>query len=214
MTPDSTVPSDTDRLAEIAARLADLDAKIKLRAENAERGIVTPLGAAADRLHQYAPMDLEFLLGKVESLIAHNGELVKEIYFQAKRADEQKALAKQLQGRLDTAEGQLRKVASLQCEPTGDHEDASELGWEDGYNAALAEARHLAAEVLPETIADRHSPMEVYLEFHEFPVQSSKRVICAECSGNPVPWDIDEASIVLWPCKDAAALGLGEGDGQ
>jgi len=75
----TTPTTDTDRLAEIRGRLADLNAKIKLRAENAERGIVTPLGTAADRLHQYAPTDLEFLL-------AENARL---------------------QERLDTAEGQV-----------------------------------------------------------------------------------------------------------
>lgn len=118
-------------------------------------------------------------------------------------------LLAQLQERLDTAEGQLRKVAALQCHPT-DSDD--ELGWDDGYNAALAEARYLAAEVLPETIADRHYPQDLYLEFHEFPVQSSKRTVCVECSGHPVPWDFDEASLVLWPCKEAKALGLDGGD--
>lgn len=115
-----------------------------------------------------------------------------------------------LEGQLATARERLRELSKLQCQPTDT--DDSELGWGDGYNAALAEVRHLAAELLPETVAERHRPQEVYLEFHEFPVQSSKRVICSECSGQLVPWDeVDEASLVLWPCPEAKALGLDGG---
>ena len=120
------VPSDTNRLAEIAARLADLDAKIKLRAENAKRGIVTPIGAAADRLNQYAPMDLAFLLRRLDLMTTayQHAKEQRDKYAQrvigwreqcslaTRERDAALVQAKQLQGRLDTAEGRLAHFAA------------------------------------------------------------------------------------------------------
>jgi len=171
-------------------------------------------GANAE-LAAHAPDDLAYLLGELDdaqrlfdALGSEAAQELKAAHAALTKLREHNAL---LEGQLAKARERMTELATLQDRIPDDQNGDWGLGWDLGYNAAFGEVRAIAAEGLA-TGAELHHRQEIYLEWHEFPVQSSKRVICSECSGQLVPWDeVDEASLVLWPCPEAKDLGLGEG---
>lgn len=105
MTPDSTVPSDTDRLAEIQARLDafHLHAGRPPWDEHVSRN--------RDALERNAPGDLAYLLGELDDAQRLFDALGSEAAEELKAAH---ATLTSLQGRLDTAEGQLATARQQQ----------------------------------------------------------------------------------------------------
>jgi hypothetical protein len=222
----STVPSDTDRLADIRSRLDAASEKTTMDV-HAGRSTLCATVSGGDRgrfiggmgdlvaatvgetgpltvtvaddedgqdatLALHARDDLAFLLGKVEALLAHNGELVKEIYFQAKRADEQKTLAQQLQGRLDTAEGQLATARdALVLQAVGARKHYEFIRGMEGKKP------HYTPEA---TAFAEGSEKDSLLMLQTFLQSTGEVVADDECT---------EAEAIV-----EAALGLGEGDGQ
>jgi hypothetical protein len=170
MTPDSTVPSDTDRLAEIRARL---DAATPGPWHRKGKAVLGPreerdlgtgpaallhtgmpydgpngrCGANAE-LAANAPDDLAFLLGELDDAQRLFDALGSEAAEELKAAH---ATLTTLQGRLDTAEGQLATVGRI-IEPRDpnwkplserypehfkrvtDEERARRNGWDEGVS--------------------------------------------------------------------------------
>lgn len=183
MTPDSTVPSDTDRLAEIQKRLDafHLHAGRPPWDEHVSRN--------RDALERNAPGDLAFLLGELDDAQRLFDALGSEAAEELKAAH---ATLASLQGRLDTAEGQLAKWKEI-------HKPEKRYTPDDG-ETSYAEYSE-AADASFDGVGTARS-----VTFFE---------ICSHCAslelGDGFALDYRES---LWPCKDAEAAGLGEGDGQ
>jgi hypothetical protein len=180
MTPDSTVPSDTDRLAE-AAPLTDEDLEAIASRGKPSRIEAGMLVTEVYRLRAEAE---EF-----RQAMNRNGFLWAETYNKLKAAREENA---SLQGRLDTAEGQLAKWREI-------HQPERRYTPDDGETSY---ATYL--EAADDYSAGSGTPVSV--TFFE---------VCSHCASIEMVegcgHDYRES---LWPCKDAEAAGLGEGDGQ
>jgi hypothetical protein len=196
MTPDSTVPSDTDRLAE-PAPLTDEQ--------------VARFAELIDMHRQYGPaLSIEGeaqLLVEVLRLRAENTDMRRRVSYAAAivsgdaaemLGDElRKARAEneRLQGRLDTAEGQLAKVRENQ------------LGLARGF-------LHDAAAQRQRSGGDWNDHTTTKAEGRTHGAITALQVLLVETG----EVEYDEEADAVWDLvsrkDESAALGLGEGDGQ
>jgi len=152
MTPDSTVPSDTDRRVEIRRRLA----MAKIAASNAPETFWHTFVEDTEHLLKRVELLEQAYEHAKESRVKYERRVIQwreQCSLATRERDAALVNAKQLQGRLDTAEGRVA---------------------------------HFAAQ---------HQP-------HDNLFKTCRS--CKDGYGEPLPW----------PCKDAEAAGLGEGDGQ
>lgn len=178
----SPVPSDTDRLAEVQAAAAVPDDVVDIAVPLLNQLVSGHLDAA----HEYVENDN----GAVEDYSPHPASIESDA--RAIVAAVTPILLAQLQGRLDTAEGQLAKWKEIHKPERRYTPDDGETSYATYFEAA---DDYSAGSGTPPSVT-----------FFE---------ICSHCASLEMAEGCEhDYKESLWPCKDAEAAGLGEGDGE